>query len=369
VEVLRTWIDEGAQWPESPLRHVTASAVPAVTHWALQPIRSPTPPQVRDSRWIRNPIDCFVAAKLDASGIRPSPEADKRILARRLFLDLIGLPPSPGEVDEFLADSRPGSYEHLVDRLLASPHYGEKWARYWLDQAHYADSDGYDRDLPRPHAWRYRHWVIQALNDDMPFDRFTIEQIASDLLPNSTTEQKVATGFLRNTLTNREAGAKLEQFRYEQIIDRTNTVATVWLGLTVRCAQCQNHKYDPVTQKDYYRLFAFFNTADEVNIEAPLSGELGPFLRNYTAYYQQRRRLLEEYHAPEIQRDYEKHLVEAADSPGKFTNWDFAFENFEKKVDNAGKLLRNPSIRNRHEQDAITDHMVEWYYMAVGDEI
>jgi Protein of unknown function (DUF1549) len=157
VEVLRRWIDAGADWPEAPLRHVMPSAVPVVTHWAFQPIRRPTPPQVRDSRWIRNPIDCLVAAKLDASKIRPSPEADDRILARRLFLDLIGLPPSPGEVDEFLADSRPDAYEHLVDRLLASPYYGEKWTRYWLDQADYADSDGYDRDFPRPHAWRYRH--------------------------------------------------------------------------------------------------------------------------------------------------------------------------------------------------------------------
>jgi len=234
IDVVRAWIDQGADWPEIIEKPLRASS----THWSFQPIRGPEPPSTRKRDWVRNPIDAFVLARLEAEGLEPSPEADKRTLARRVFLDLIGLPPSPTEVEAFLSNNRTDSYEDLVDRLLQSPHYGEKWARPWLDQAHYADSDGYDRDLPRPHAWRYRHWVIQALNGHLPFDRFTIEQIAGDLLPHSTVEQKVATGFLRNTLSNRESGSKLEQFRHEQIVDRTNTVGTLWLGLTVRCAQC-----------------------------------------------------------------------------------------------------------------------------------
>jgi hypothetical protein len=364
IDVVRAWIDQGADWPEIIEKPLRASS----THWSFQPIRRPEPPSTPKRDWVRNPIDAFVLARLEAEGLEPSPEADKRTLARRVFLDLIGLPPSPTEVEAFLSNNRTDSYEDLVDRLLQSPHYGEKWARPWLDQAHYADSDGYDRDLPRPHAWRYRHWVIQALNGDLPFDRITIEQIAGDLLPHSTVEQKVATGFLRNTLSNRESGAKLEQFRHEQIVDRTNTVGTVWLGLTVRCAQCHDHKYDPISQKEYYQLFAFFNPANEVNIEAPLPGELGPSLRGRSEYYRQRQKLLDAYHATEIQSEWERRLVEAADHPGKYTNWDAAFENFEKKVDYGEKLLRVPSLRNRHQQDFITDHLIEWYHLVVDEE-
>src|SRR6185436_16503906 len=197
-------------------------------------------------------IDTMIRATLQARGLAPSPEADKITLLRRLSFDLTGLPPGPAEVDAFLGDSRPDAYERVVDRLLASPHYGEKWARHWLDLARYADSDGYEKDLFRPGAWRWRHWVIEALNRDMPFDQFTIEQVAGDLLPNATADQKVATGFHRNTLKNREAGVNREETRFEEVLDQSNTVATVWLGLTVRCAQCHDHKYDPITQKDHY---------------------------------------------------------------------------------------------------------------------
>ena len=243
---------------------------------------------------------------------------------------MIGLPPTPQEVQRFLGDNRPDAVERLVDHLLSSPRYGEKWARQWLDLAHYADSDGYADDRPRPHAWRWRHWVIEALNQNMPFDQFTTEQIAGDLLPQATLEQKVATGFHRNTLTNTEAGTKKEEFRVEQVVDRTSTVGTVWLGLTVGCARCHDHKYDPVTQADFYKLFAFFNTAVEVNLEAPLPGEMGPYLSGNREYRQKREALLAEYGVPELQPEWERKTLDAAANPeailsGGFrgTSWDF----------------------------------------------
>jgi hypothetical protein len=273
VGILRAWIDQGATWPAAAIAGKTD---PRLLHWSFQPIRRPATPVVRDTAWVRNPIDAFVLAKLEAEKLKPSPEADRITLIRRVILDLTGLPPSPEEVAAFLADQRPDAYERLVDRLLLSPHYGEKWARQWLDLARYADSDGYEKDLARPYAWRYRNWVIEALNRDMPFDRFTVEQIAGDLLPKATVDQKVATGFHRNTLTNREAGVSRQEVRFEQLVDRANTVSTTWLGLTVGCAQCHNHKYDPILQKDFYQMFAFFNSAMEEDIEAPLAGEMGP---------------------------------------------------------------------------------------------
>ena len=226
VASIRSWIDAGAK--------VDAAAKPAApvrsNHWAFQPVRRPAPADVRQRDWVRNPIDTFILAKLESKGIEPSPEAPKAILLRRVSLDLTGLPPTPAEVDAFLSDNRPDAYERVVDRLLASPHYGEKWARPWLDLARYADSDGYEKDLSRPWAWRYREWVINALNRDMPFDEFTVDQIAGDLLPNATTEQSIATGFHRNMLTNREGGVDRAEFRFEQNVNRTNTIGTVWLG-------------------------------------------------------------------------------------------------------------------------------------------
>src|SRR5262249_55620652 len=192
----------------------------------------------------------------------PSAEAPLEILTRRVFLDLIGLPPSLGEVDAVLDDAarngRDAAYEHLVDRLLASPHYGERWARPWLDLARYADSHGFEKDLPRV-MWKYRDWVIEALNRDMPFDRFTIEQIAGDMLPNATRDQLIASGFHRNAMTNEEGGIDPEEARYELLVDRVNTTATAWLGTTLACAQCHNHKYDPFSQRDYFRMMAFFS--------------------------------------------------------------------------------------------------------------
>lgn len=245
------------------LRRWIAAGAPYEGHWAFQPLAAASPPPV-PAGWGRNEIDGFVAAGLTAAGLAPSPEAEKEVLLRRVSLDLVGLQPDPEELRAFVVDASPDAYERAVDRLLASPHYGERWARHWLDQARYADSHGYTIDGPRS-MWPWRDWVIAALNDDMPFDRFTIEQVAGDLLPDATKRQRVATGFHRNSMINQEGGAKPEQFRNEVAVDRVNTTGAVWLGLTVGCAQCHTHKYDPLTHTEYFRLFAFFNGDADVN--------------------------------------------------------------------------------------------------------
>lgn len=288
VALLRTWIDRGAEWPEG------GNAQPGTGHWSFQPIVRPAVPLLRDiaaekREAIRNGIDAFVVQRLEAEGIAPSPQADRPTLIRRLSLDLLGLPPTPGEVDAFVDDLSPDAYERLVERLLASPHYGERWGRHWLDAARYADSDGYEKDLPRPYAWRWRNWVIDALNRDLPFDEFTVEQLAGDLLPEAGDEQRVATGFHRNTLTNREGGVDPEEDRVKATVDRVNTTGTVWLGLTVGCAQCHSHKYDPLSQREYYGLFAFFNSVSETEVPAPLPAE--------AAAYRQARRAFDDEHA------------------------------------------------------------------------
>src|SRR6266576_2423010 len=235
-------------------------------HWAfVSPMRAPLP-EVKQKDWPRNAIDRFVLARLEQEKIKPSPKADRVTLIRRLSLDLTGLPLPPAAVTLVLNDSRPDAYERLVDRLLASPHYGERWGRHWLDVARYADSNGYSIDAPRS-VWKYRDWVIQALNSDLPYDQFVIEQLAGDLLPNATQEQKIATGFHRNTQINQEGGIDPEQFRIESVLDRVNTTATAFLGLTVGCAQCHDHKFDPISQREYYQLFAFLNNQDEPNLD------------------------------------------------------------------------------------------------------
>lgn len=279
------------------------------------------------------------------------------------------MPPTPEEVAAFLADPRPDAYEQMVDRLLRSPHYGEKWARHWLDLARYADSDGYEKDYVRPHAWRYRQWVIDAINNDQPFDQFTIEQIAGDLLPGSTASQKAATGFHRNTLTNREGGVNIEQFRNEQVIDRASTVGTVWMGLTVGCAQCHDHKYDPISQKDFYQLFAFFNNASEVNIDAPLPGEMGPYLRALPDYRRRRADILTRNRVLELQAPWEQQMREAAENPGKWTDWDHAFDALQKYLDNGEEILRTPPAKRTVQQaDALTDHFVTNYHRVISKD-
>jgi hypothetical protein len=255
VALIRAWIDQGAEWPVAT---GTAAAAPAVVeHWAYVTPRKAPAPTVANESWVRTPVDRFVLATLGAEKLQPSHEASRQALIRRVSLDLTGLPPTVAEVDAFVADTRPDAYERVVDRLLASPHYGERWARLWLDLARYADSNGFEADRLRS-MWPYRDWVIQAFNADMPFDQFTVEQIAGDMLPNATRAQRIASGFHRNAMTNEEGGVDPDEALYEVQVDRVNTTATVWLGSTLACAQCHNHKYDPFSQKDYFRLMAFF---------------------------------------------------------------------------------------------------------------
>ncbi len=252
VAKLKAWIEQGAEYS---------------AHWAFVPPKRPDIPKT--AAHVVNPIDAFVRSRLAKEGLTPSRDADKNTLIRRVTLDLTGLLPTPQEVERFLNDTTPDAYEKLVDRLLASPHYGERQARHWLDLARYADSNGYTVDGARQ-IWPYRDWVIHALNTDMPFDQFTIEQLAGDLIPGATTQQRIATGFHRNTPFNEEGGTDQEQFRVERTIDRANTTAAVWLGLTGGCAQCHDHKFDPFSQKDYYQLYAFFDSCDEPTM--PIGG-------------------------------------------------------------------------------------------------
>lgn len=262
IASLEEWVNYGAPW-NGVARSSARTA--SNTHWAFQPVKEPRVPETKSGQ-VRNAIDSFVLARLEAERLKPSPEADRRVLIRRLSLDLIGLPPTWEEVEDYVADPRPDSYERLVDRLLASPHYGERWGRHWLDVARYADTDGYTRDNARQ-IWMYRDWVIQALNRDLPFDQFLIEQIAGDLLPDATRDQIVATGFHRNTHINLEGGVDFEQYRVEAVVDRTSTTGRALLGLTLGCARCHDHKYDPVTQREFYQLYAFFNSIEELSGE------------------------------------------------------------------------------------------------------
>jgi len=249
IALLRRWIEQGA---------------PYQGHWSFEPLAETTPPASKTG----NPIDHFVDASLARLEITPSPAADPAILIRRISLDLTGLLPTPEETAAFLNDKRPDAWPRLVDRLLASPHYGERWGRHWLDQARYADSHGYSVDGSRD-MWPFRDWVIKALNDDLPFDQFTVEQLAGDLLPKATKSQLIASAFHRNTLINQEGGSDREQFRVESVIDRVNTTGAVWLGLTVGCAQCHTHKFDPITHREYYQLYAFFNNTEDANSTGP----------------------------------------------------------------------------------------------------
>ena len=280
IALVRRWIDEGAK---APANEVPGSKM----HWAFVAPQRPEVPRVISKEVISNPpgkaakfaplntqslianyshpIDAFIHARLAKEQLTPSPEADRVTLIRRLSLDLLGLPPKPEEVDAFVNDQSPDAYEKLVERLLASPHYGERWGRWWLDVARYSDSNGYSIDAPRS-IWRYRDWVIAALNRDLPFDQFTIEQLAGDLLPNATMEQKIATGFHRNTQINQEGGIDKEQFRIESVVDRVATTSYAWLGLTLACSQCHDHKFDPFTQKEYFGLFAMLNNQDEPDL-------------------------------------------------------------------------------------------------------
>lgn len=251
--LLRNWINQGAKHDE---------------HWAFKPLKQPEVPAVKSEQlrsWVTNPIDHFVLRKLASENLSPSPEADEHALIRRVYLDLIGLPPTPEEADAFAKSTDPKAYEKLVDQLLKSERYGERWARQWLDLARYADTNGYEKDRPRS-IWPYRDWVIRALNNDMPYDQFTIEQLAGDMLPNPTQDQLIATGFHRNTMLNEEGGIDPLEYRFHAMVDRVATTGTIWLGLSTGCAQCHTHKYDPITHTDYYRIFGLLNNADEPDL-------------------------------------------------------------------------------------------------------
>ena len=365
VAAVKAWIDAGAEWPEKP-------ATPELTEeqktlfWSFQPVVKPAPPEVDAESWVRNPVDRFVLAKLEQEDVAPSPEADRITLARRVSFDLIGLPPEPDQLQSFLADEEPGAYERYVDELLRSPHYGERQAIEWLDAARYADSEGYERDPLRPHAWRWRHWVIDALNRDMPFDRFTVEQIAGDLLPNATLEQRVATGFLRNGIKNREAGVKNEEKRFEETLDRVNTIGTVWLGLTVGCAQCHDHKYDPISQKELYQLYAVFNNAVERDIDAPLPGEFGSYLLAYPKYRAERDKLIADADITEHYETWRSEMINAMDNPGERTDWDYALTEWRATFDRADWLMRAPESEMTQIE---IDKRVDGFLKRLGPDI
>ncbi len=287
VAILRQWITEGAAYEP---------------HWAFAALKNAPPPATEPSDWPTNPIDHFVLAKLQKAKLVPSPEADRATLIRRVSLDLTGLLPDPTAVAAFEADNRVDAYERLVDSLLASPHFAERWGRHWLDQARYADSHGYSIDSQRP-MWPYRDWVIRVIGEDMPFDEFTIEQVAGDLLPEATKLQKVASAFNRNTLINQEGGTDPEQFRHESVVDRVNTTGAVWLGLTLGCAQCHTHKFDPIEHREYYELFAFFNSGTDVNnVGATVAVKQGEVLGIDASSLERRR--------TEFRAEFEKNLLD-----------------------------------------------------------
>ncbi|QDU25256.1 Planctomycete cytochrome C [Anatilimnocola aggregata] len=257
VALLKRWIDEGATAP-------TDEKPSDDRHWAFIAPVKPAIPKTDDVN--TQPIDAFVRARLKKEALAPSQPADRTTLVRRVYLDLLGLPPTPAQVEAFIKDKDERSFENLVDQILESPHYGERWGRWWLDQARYADSNGYSIDAPRQ-IWKYRDWVVDAINGDMPFDQFSVEQLAGDMLADATEPQKIATGFHRNTQINQEGGIDVEQFRIESVVDRVGTTGTVWLGLTIACAQCHDHKFDPISHAEYYQFFAFFNNQSEPTLK------------------------------------------------------------------------------------------------------
>ncbi len=362
VAALRGWIDKGAEWPETAAKKAAPSKK---LPWSFEPVKLPAIPAAGEG-WARNSIDRFIASNLAAENVKPSPEAAKLTLLRRVSLDLTGLPPKPAEIEAFLKDSSPAAYEHLVDRLLQSPHYGERWARQWLDLARYADSDGYEKDLPRPYAWRWRQWVIEALNADMPFDRFSTLQLAGDLMPNAGPEELVATGFHRNTLRNREGGVKLEQTFFEETVERVNTVSTVWMGLTTGCAQCHDHKYDPISQKDYYSLYAFFDNIDQVYVDAPMPGEMTPYQAKRAEYVAKRQGLLDEHGIPAVMRPWEEKVRWAAKNVGKEPDWDLTYDVIFQMSDGGHKFIWiDEAKRTYRQQEILVNYFIDWYNLVV----
>lgn len=341
IELLRRWIDQGAPWPDDG-KAAEDAALPK--HWAfVTPVRPPLP-VVKNKAWVRTPIDQFILAQLEQRSLPTSPAAGRETLLRRLSLDLTGLPPTLKEVDDFLADASPQAYEKAVERLLASPHYGERWGRWWLDAARYADSNGFEKDRSRS-IWPYRDWVIKAFNDDKPFDQFTIEQLAGDLLPDATIEQRVATGFLRNSMLNEEGGVDPEQFRVEGLLDRVDAIGKAFLGLTVACAQCHNHKFDPIAQREYYQFYAFLNSDDEPEIEAP-DADVAKKRAEITA---------------QINHIEDNLLTQTPDLPGRLAAW----ENEMKQYEGQWTVLEDTSIFASF--GVKFDKLEDGSYIAKGD--
>lgn len=330
---LRQWVAEGAEYRQ---------------HWSFQKVRNPGLPVVQQTTWVRNGIDQFVLSRLEAAGLKPSPEADRTTLIRRVTLDLTGLPPTPQEVDEFLADSRPDAYERVVDRLMSTSQYAERLTVDWLDAARFADTNGYHIDNGRDMS-RWREWVIAAFADNMPYDQFTVEQLAGDLLPNATLSQKIASGFNRNHMINFEGGAIPEEYHMAYIVDRVNTTGTVFMGLTVGCAQCHDHKYDALTQKEYYQLYAFFYNVPENGLDGR-TGNAVPLVKAPTAEQQQR--------LDELQRQAEA-LEQRLAAP--HPDVDAAQQQWEAKPDATPKLPENiqqiialePAARSKDQQAAL----------------
>src|SRR5438093_1094522 len=341
IALIEQWIDQGAPAPadEQPERNV---------HWAFVAPERVAPPEVKNQKWVRNPIDRFILDRLEKEGIGPSPEAERTTLIRRLSLDLLGLPPRAAEVNAFLNDARPDAYERLVDRLLASPHYGERWGRWWLDAARYADSNGYSLDAPRS-IWEYRDWVINALNQDLSFDQFAVWQLAGDLLPDATIGQQIATGFHRNTQINQEGGIDPEQFRVESVLDRVNTTATVFLGVTLGCAQCHDHKFDPFTQREYYQFFAFFNSSQH---DGHGKGDFGPVLELPTTEEKQSL----ETHRQRLSQMEAGWKNYADELRGKAAGWETGLDDAARqklKEDAQAALAVQPDQRTAAQRDAV----------------
>ena len=357
INRITAWIDQGAVWPDVLPSGTEPSQ--GATHWSfVSPVR-PRIPRTRAVGWARNPIDSFIAAKLESAGLEASPEAPPAVLLRRLSLDLIGIPPSLSEVAAFSSGEM--SYERAVERLLASPHSGEMQALHWLDQARFAESDGYQADYIRPYAWRWRHWVIDAFNRNLGFDRFTVEQVAGDLIPGASRGQVVATGFHRNALHNREGGFPLEMDRVERVVERTSTAATVWLGLTAGCARCHDHKFDPISQKDFYSLYAFFNTAIERDVDAPLPGERRAYLTRRPEFERRRAELFERYRIPELQGYWERRILAAATDPDTSLEpiWKILWDLLLFELDGGAETVRAaPEQRTAKQTDRLSGYFV-----------
>ncbi len=336
IQTISQWIDAGAKIPKEV-------QIDAQRHWAFVKPNKPEIPAVKNVQWPKNPIDFFILSELEKQDLTPSEEAAPSTLLRRLFLDLTGLPPSSRDLASVSTGFSEATYLDWVNDLLSSPHFGERWGRHWLDVARYADSNGYSIDGART-MWRYRDWVIQAINDDMPFDQFTLEQLAGDLIPNATQDQIIATGFHRNTQINQEGGIDPEQFRMESVFDRMATTGSAFLGLTLGCAQCHDHKFDPISQEDYYRMFAFFNNQDEPNIPAPTDEETLQLVSWEKKYNPAKSKL----------DHFEKTL------PDKIWQWEKFFN--DEDVESAPKEIRAilkklPKERTEQESKTLMEHV------------